>query len=238
MNYEIIKDEYLLREFIDWLPNLTKDETYYVSLLARSKYCKDNEGNNIFPHIQSDKAQLKRFTSNKEYLFQKIKQLECELGSYVSKGITITNDALAIYITPNPRSLKRATIGALKQFADLITKDYTGYNPHQEVLSQIQKSKSRTVFMDLDFDDITYEELYRNIEGKINMEALNFLQTRGGFHILVEIDKIHKEFEKSWYKILTKLPNVDIIGDNMIPIVGCTQGGFIPKFMQKWKINS
>ena len=61
MNYNIIQDEALLRSFIDWLPALRKGETYYVTLLARSKY--------VAPGVlTSDKAQLKRFTSDKDLL--------------------------------------------------------------------------------------------------------------------------------------------------------------------------
>lgn len=225
MNYTIIKDEVLLTNFIEWLPTLEKHETYYISLFARNKY--ETESN----VLKANKALLKRFTTTKENLFDKIKQLEVQFGAYKFNGLAIPQESLAIYINPNPRDLEKATKNSLIKFVDLITRDYSGYNPHQEVLSEIQKACSRKIFFDLDFDDILPESVLPTIKEFINEDCLRVLRTRGGFHLLVELSKIHKDFEKTWYKSITTINGCDMKGDNLIPIPGCIQGNFIPYFL-------
>lgn len=233
MNYEIIKDERILRAFIDWLPDLEVGEQFYVTLFARKKYVQD------LANVRSDKDQLKRFTATKDRLLSKLQQLECPVGSYIQKGIVAPQEAMAVYITPNPRSLIKATKNSLVKLMDLFTRDYNGHNPQAEVMSEIQKAVSRKIWFDLDFDmpagmigrQKFYDILNKKIEGKINPEATEVLMTRGGFHLLVGLDAISEEFKRTWYKDLTSIGGCDTRGDGLIPIPGCTQGGFIPYFL-------
>lgn len=244
MNYEIIKDEQKLKEFVDnFLPDLTDDETFYVCLFARSKYVTNKE----ISHINSDKAQLKRFTTSKERLIDKLRQLECPLGSYKQKENTAPQESLAVYINPNPRSNSKALTNGIIRCATLIANKAQGFSFHQEMISEVQKAKSRTAYVDFDFDTNDPDALI-DIEAVIaqehfiNEEAVHFLRTRGGFHLLVETSKVKRHFEKTWYNNILNLQatiSSDIRNDqkegeddNMIPIPGCTQGGFIPHFIK------
>jgi hypothetical protein len=224
MNYQIIKDQDMLQQFIAWLPDLEEGETYYVSLLARSKYT---------DAVKSDKQQLKRFTSRKEDLFSKIRQLECPVGAYTQKGNPIPQEALAIYITPNPRSMYDATFSALTSLVKCIQTKQRNHNPHQEVMSEIQRSKSRSCFVDFDIDykeDGYLDSYLKNWVAACtgpNAEV-SFVETRGGFHILVAPHSIDAAYQKTWYQALAKHEHVDQTGDLLIPIPGCTQGDFSP----------
>lgn len=225
-NYEIIRDETELAKFIAWLPELEDHETYYMCLFARNKYCAPG----AMIHIRSDKQQLKRFTTNKARMLDKIRQLECPLGAYTQAGAPIPQEALALYITPNPRSFAKATKTTLLKFAELATKPYQGWNTHQEAMSEIQKAKSRTVLVDFDFDGVEYVDMADEINAVVNPSAYSVVRTRGGFHLLVRPEMVDAQSRRStWYTSLKGLRGCDVVGDGVMPVPGCTQGNFVPR---------
>lgn len=233
MNYTIIKDGEKLQEFLDWLPELEDGQKFYFSLFARKKYGK-TEG------LKSDKGQLKRFTATKEQAYSKIKKLEVELGSYTIGDVEVNQESLVLYATPNPRDMHKAGLKTAKELISMVADGKTIYNPQSVALNQIQVSGIKK-FFDVDIDIIDGEKLSKNelialIEENnlVNKEAYadSIITTRGGFHLLIEMDKISPEYKKKWYNNIAQLKDnrftVMMNGDNMVPVPGCIQSDFIP----------
>lgn len=220
MNYKIIKNERALREFIEWLPDLQEDEKYYLSLFARKKYCE-----NIIK--SNDKTQLKRFVSNKERMYDKIKQLECEVGAYKLKDTPVPQQSLVLYITPNPRNMLAATHEIIIKAAVLLKNKSHNYNIHAETMSCIQRSKSKSYFCDFDIDDKTVDlDFLLKI---LPRNTFEIVETRGGYHVLVNTRLAPKDIK--WHQIIRDTFPVDQVGDQLLPVPGCTQGGFTPRFI-------
>lgn len=236
MNYQVITDEKLLKEFIDSLPDLDDDLVFYCCLFARSKYLKEENKGKI-SHITSDKAQLKRFVANKKTLLTKLKQLECPEGSYLQykqdvPDRVVLQETLAVYMTINPRSLSKATRTSIKKFVDMMVDNAKhNFNPSNFAMSEIQRSKGRTdwVIFDLDSKEFTPEELKLRVSLILDGGEFKILETRGGYHIMVKPDSPKN---KRWHQDMTGFfTELDQTGDIMIPIPGTHQGGFTPKFI-------
>lgn len=228
MNYKIIQDKQKLLDFIEWLPELKPNENFYYCLFARNKYIR---GTIHEQYLKADKAQLKRGTSKKDYLFDKIKQLEVEFGSYKQNGYEIPQESLALYINPNPRSERKAMKLLLTKGLELIINEAKGFSCQSEALSAIQQSCSRKLFLDFDFDNSNFEDYKEAIENQVS-GAYKVLVTRGGFHLLVTPSLIKNN--KRWYEVISNWEAVDKTNhtDCLLPVPGCCQGGFVPYFYE------
>lgn len=236
-NYKIILDEEKLSDFIkNDLPDLGKNEIYYVSLFSRSKYATDQT---VAKEI-GDKSQLKRFTAYKDLIIPKIKQLETKIGAYTSKkGTPIPQETLAIYITINPRDTVKASKKALRDLLDNLDLSESK-SPNVVGFNAVQVSPSTKRFFDWDFDvdksKYTIEDMKRDLLDKtpLELDDVNILETRGGFHLLVK-SKEYKDAKRKWYPAVEKWfkatsedTNVEL--DKLLPIPYCTQGGFMPTY--------
>lgn len=241
--HNIIRSQSALDEFIAWLPNLMPTERFFLCLQARKKY---------MPSLKAgDKTQLKRFVSTKETLVSKIQQLECPVGCYRTReGDVIPDEGIALYITLNPRDMRKAAFALIKALADMIQKHDAGglhdFNPHSEVLSCIHRTKGRSAFVHFDVDQVTGEETDKNAPKSgmsvqevwdvavkvVGKAAVSVIETRGGCHLMIDASKVESE-HKNWYPMIVKQIKCDQTGDLMVPVVGCCQGGFVPRFYKE-----
>lgn len=233
MNYSIIQCEETFNNFLKWLPELEDGQKFYFSLFARKKYGA-TEG------LKADKGQLKRFTASKEQAYNKIKKLEVELGSYECNGVSVNQDSLVLYVTVNPRDMHKAGLKTAKELVSMVADGKIIYNPQSVALNQIQVTGIKKFFdIDLDLKEgqkLSHIDLHSLIQDEdlINLEAVkgNIVKTRGGYHILVELDKISQKYKKSWFNNFSQLKDdrftIMMNSDNMTPVPGCVQSDFVP----------
>lgn len=222
MNYQIISNREKLLEFIEWLPELKEGEKFFCCLFSRKKYCEDQIKSN-------EKTQLKRFLSDKKSLYERIKQLEVPIGAYPLKEIDAPQQSLALYINPNPRGLIRATYDGIIRLTELLKNGNKNFNPHSELMSCIQKTAGRKIYLDFDVDTKDFD--FEKLKSIINLSCMDIVETRGGYHLLVRLAEIEPVYKKSFYQNIMKL-GVDQTGDQLLPVPGCVQGGFVPRFKQ------
>ena len=209
--YNIITDLSELEKFISFLPELLAGEKFYVSLLARRKYYKEISNNN---------QQLKRFLTTKDLLVSKIKQLEIEVGGYTFDGKPIPQEALALYISVNPRSLWRGSCEGLKRLADVVARGDKNVDPQKLIMNCVQSSAGQKNFVVFDIDEKNPDLLKKSLD--IVGEQC-YIETRGGYHLLVDPKTIGEEV-KNWYGQLKQFS--DVSGTEMSPIPGTMQGNF------------
>lgn len=227
--YELISDEIQMRKFVDML--LPNDRgQYYITLFARKKY--DTTG-----ILKCDKNCLKRVMSQKEHIISKIRQLEIKKGFYFYEGKPVPQECLALYITPNERCFKTARLQLLKELVDQVEKNNV-HNPYSSAMNVLQTSSKNRKYFDMDIDFLKpedFEEYKNHISKYINLDACTFIQTRGGYHCLINMWAVKDKYTNLWHNGFTKnkFKDVQVMAnsDGLIPMVGGYQGGFVPKLV-------
>ena len=224
MNYSIIRDETAFRDFIDWLPELQENEKYYISLFARRKYSEV---------VKTDKANLKRFATDKARMLEKVRQLESAEGTYIANEVAVPAEALALYISVNPRCAVRASFQTIIALTESLQHDHHNLNPHSEAMTQLHKSPGRKTFVVFDVDRKEDLDKTMTVTREIVGDAApTFLETRGGVHILINASLVESK-HKHWHPELKTQIEPDQTGDLLIPVPGCCQGGFVPRFVNR-----
>lgn len=226
-NYKIILDKNELIKFIDWLPDLKENEKYFFCLLARKKY--DNTMS------YSQELMLQKFATHKDLIYDKIKRFESPKGTFTHRGKEINNKSLCVYMNPNPRDLTRASYKLISNLAQRLSQGDI-VNPKNEAMKSIQKSAGTKHFAHFDYDiDLDSKLILDKLSAILPIECFDIFQTRGGYHILVNLRLIRdmqwtrNDIPKNWYKQISDI--CDRSGDQLLPVPGCTQGLFTPKMI-------
>lgn len=218
--YQIIADLSKLEEFIEFLPDTTSDEVYFMSLMAR---CKEA----TLPKVKNSEIYGTKRAIRKADIVRCLREYEIPTGGYTRQGVEIQQNHLSPYITINPRSLSGAAKKTcLELTSRLITSPNDLINPADFAMRMIHQSMGTKHFIDFDFDNANVTEIHEKLEN-IPFLKRKTLITKGGFHLIC-----HSKTVGSLYNDIVKL-GCDVHGSSgMVPIPGCYQRGFIP-FLSK-----
>ena len=201
----------------------------------------------------------RKIVRNEKELLREIQRYETPMGSIEFDGVDISNQALAIYITENPKSLLKAHTKTHRDVLDHMVHSYENGASDEDLkyfqtiqgkfLSNLHKSTSAKMYMDIDIDskESEYLESIIKLLGEMDVVPTCCIETRGGYHVIVRSDTLSKEqkgciwkvsqkkelkfqAENSLGKKITK-SYIEIFSDGMCPIPGTYQGGFPVKFI-------
>ena len=231
--YRVVEDWEAFGAFCKyWLPKTSEEERTYFCLFGRRKYASDPA---TMPWLR-DQSQLKRGVARHEDLMNKVAQLEVPLGTYICKGRAVPQECIVLYLHANPRSLWRATAGGIKMLADVVVHNNKDCNVHQAMLSELQRSKSRTIVVEFDIDMGDEAKDMDKLRDKLSVVLTatagkcDVLRTRGGMHVFVRPQELEgTSREKTWHRELQMLS--DQHGDLMMSVPGCVQGGIVPRWL-------
>jgi len=219
-NYSLIKDEEETKRFIEKvLQPLKNDEVYITVLTARKKYC---------PTISSSMEVVTRDiirNNDTNKILRKLKKMSIVEGLYTDKNEDIIpNEAFALYILPEPRSMLKAYNEFTKNinewnYENLVKSNIVeGANLELyrkldlKLFSSIHKSKSKSKYFIIDIDKKD-ETLLNNTLDRIKMgdlskdlgsslqwqhpsiESISWIsETRGGWHIILNRNEMTGKF--------------------------------------------
>jgi hypothetical protein len=235
MLYNFLQSEEELRYFSDVvLPDLGEDECLVLMLCARRKYLTAAEKAEL---VLGDNAVLRReIVSAKAKLPLKVKELCTARDLYRDRnGRTIPEHGLAVYLTSNPRSHRKAAVQTITELVERLVQ-HRPFHLDSLVKTQIHRAISRKVYLDLDLDPAggdDVEAVLGRIRAILGATPCHVIRTRSGAHVLVQTQHIDAAVKRTFYRQLKELGQsleglLEIRGDALVPVPGTFQGGAMP----------
>jgi hypothetical protein len=232
MQYEFLRDERELESFGETvLPDLTPDECFLLVLCARRKYLTEDEKTRL---VLGEAAAVRReVVSERGKLLHKVKELCVPSGLYKDRnGCLIPPHAFAIYLTPNPRSSKKAAVRMITELAEALAQGRP-LRLESRVKTQLHRAVSRKVYLDLDVDPAGadhWQGIVAKARAILGQTPAHVIRTRSGAHVLVRTQELDRAVKQTFYRQLQELRGqmeglLEIRGDAMVPVPGTSQGG-------------
>lgn len=258
MNNNLIKDREEFNKLISILPDLNKDEVYFISLSARAKYLTMDERKEY--SLGQTEMFGREIAQSKEKLYDyTIKKLEATLSYKTTRnGKPIPDKSLICYVNINPSSMVKAYYQFQKemnnQMSEITLALLHGKDPNysfiniqtRELMNCIQKSTGTKHFIDIDCDTKEPEVLDYFKEAFLNcLIEYYIIETKGGYHFLLKKDTFPVKYnlqkiiddgiirlERIIYeKQLNNKIEIMINGNGMIPVPGIMQSDHLVKFV-------
>jgi hypothetical protein len=240
--YEFLRNEEELKRFHSLiLPTLGQDEVFYLMLGARNKYLNEDEKGK-YNMNGSDMIRRVTVRSNRyEELRDKVLDFCVPVGRYKDKnGLSLPEHSFTLYITPNARDARRASVGVVQKITEGLLNPNTPLKLENMVLSEIHKNSTNKVYMDFDVDPKEGDDLDKVLEtiyGKLGGSYYVTVKTHSGAHVLLKKSTIDSAVKNTFYKDVQRVSDlmygeVEIKGDTMLPVPGCAQGGKVPRIMK------
>ncbi len=253
MNYSLVYDTGRVLEFFEnVMPKTNKGEAHMVSLLARKKYIPEDNadlrkdlkdsaiGSTIIKPIGDAGITPLRY-------LRALRRFNVPIDCYVTKRteMSIPEVCLSLYTTINPRSLDK---GIAQGLSTCLEDNLHGRLNSSKVIStlesSVQKSVSKKHYIDIDIDTKDRKTV-QDMSDYLNEHKYHVVETRGGYHFLVDIKEAEKSNSKSWYTNLQgecqrhidakNNALVEFKPDTLCPIPGTLQGGFKVRRATEWE---
>jgi len=230
MSYSFIHDESQIKKFSTMFHG--PDTVHLVYMAARKKYCTTiTKGNECFNRVV-----IRYNDKNDGKLLNDIRRYETPYGTYTNgkQNTPIPQLAFAIYCSVNERDSMTAGKTLVKDLVDQAFEKNTRAfrNIDQQFKSNLQKYANKT-FITIDIDTKDPTEclgIFNDIVEHVDVHTV--IETRGGYHVILDKKKFNKKAGMFLYKTLpSKYEHVDKVdGDVFSPVPGTVQGGFQVKF--------
>lgn len=242
----LIRNSLQYERFVNFLPDLERDEVYFLSLSARNKYLTDDEREKY--DLGRTEMFSRHIAFDKDGIELALRKMQADLAVRRTRnGSEIPEKALVVYFNVHPSS----TVKAYRRFSEQMDRHYEEaflgtlngseapdmwipfHRMRTNLMNHIQKAFSRKLVVDIDIDGEDAEQskdLMWQVRDFLTYHDCHYMiiQTQGGYHMLVPTKYLGKHVPL--YQKLNELDNttegeVKFNSNAMVPLPGTLQAG-------------